>query len=239
MEKKSHYEQAGVAMTCRSYAEYVSMFALEEEILRGKRVLDVAGGASSFTTEARRRGIEAEAADPLYIKSLEEIAKQGKQEIIVSTAKLAGLQHIYNWDYYGNIERHQAGREQSLALFLEDYANEGSDSRYHASMLPELPFLEGTFSLTLCSHFLFLYEEQFDVVFHLAALRELLRVCEAGGEVRVYPIMNFRTERYSGMEELVKALEEDGNQVEFLESKLPFLPNSDRLLCIRKAFLRK
>jgi 16S rRNA G966 N2-methylase RsmD len=234
MEKKIFYEQAGVAMTCRSYDEYVSMFGLEEEKLQGKRVLDVAGGASSFTAEARSRGIKAEAVDPLYTKSLEEMAEHGKQEIIVSTAKLASLQHLYNWDYYGNLERHQSNREQSLALFLEDYASEGSASRYHGSMLPELPFIEGTYCVVLCSHFLFLYEEQFDFVFHLAALKELLRVCEAGGEVRVYPLLNLRTERYSSMEKLVRALEEEGNQVEFLESKLPFLSNSDRLLRIRK-----
>ena len=50
-------------------AEYEKMFMLQFEDLVGKRVLDVAGGASSFTTEARQRGIHAEAVDPLYAKS--------------------------------------------------------------------------------------------------------------------------------------------------------------------------
>jgi hypothetical protein len=234
MERQSFYQQAGVAMTCRSYEEYAKMFELEAHKLQGRRVLDVAGGASCFTAEARSKGILAEAADPMYVKSPTDIAEHGKKEIEVSTAKLAGLQHMYNWDYYGSIDRHQAGRERSLSLFLEDYAQADAASRYHAGVLPELPFQEGTFSMVLCSHFLFLYEEQFDYTFHLAALRELLRVCEAGGEVRIYPLLNFRSQPYSGMDQLVYALKEEGVDVRFSSSNLPFLPNSSDFLQLAK-----
>lgn len=69
MEQKRIYEQIGVAMTSRSYIEYERMFVLNTEALKGKSVLDVAGGASSFTAEARKKGIFAEAADPMYHQS--------------------------------------------------------------------------------------------------------------------------------------------------------------------------
>jgi SAM-dependent methyltransferase len=234
MELKSFYQQAGVAMTCRSYEEYVKMFDLDNMQLLGKRVLDVSGGASSFTAEAVLKGILAEASDPLYMKSAEELGSHGKEEIKVSTAKLAGLLHLYNWDFYGTIERHQAGRERSLNLFLEDFTRADSAARYHTGSLPELPFKEESFSLVLCSHFLFLYEEQFDYAFHLAALRELLRVCKKGGEVRIYPLLNFRTEPYGRLDDLLRVLEERGAAVQLLESQLPFIPNSKQFLQITK-----
>jgi hypothetical protein len=234
MERKSFYQQAGVAMTCRSYEEYVKMFDLDGLQLQGKRVLDVSGGASSFTAEADLRGILAEASDPLYVMPAKEIGENGKEEIKVSTAKLAGLQHLYNWDYYGSIERHRAGRERSLGLFLEDYSRPDSKARYHTGSLPELPFTEGSFSLVLCSHFLFLYEEQFDFAFHLAALKELLRICTKGGEVRIYPLVNFRTELYRGLPELLRTLEELGAAVQLLDTKLPFIPKSEQFLQIIK-----
>jgi SAM-dependent methyltransferase len=234
MKIKSFYQQAGVAMTCRSYEEYVKMFDLDGLQLKGKRVLDVSGGASSFTAEADLRGILAEATDPLYVMSAKEIGVYGMEEIKVSSSKLAGLQHLYNWDYYGSIERHRAGRERSLGLFLEDYSRPDSKARYHTGSLPGLPFEEGTFSLVLCSHFLFLYEEQFDYAFHLAALKELLRICKKGGEVRIYPLLNFRTEPYGRLYELLRALEEEGAAVQLLKSKLPFIPNSEQFLQITK-----
>jgi SAM-dependent methyltransferase len=234
MGMKSFYQQSGVAMTCRSYEEYVSMFDLDGLQLQGKRVLDVSGGASSFTAEAALRGILTEASDPLYVMSPKEIGVHGMEEIKLSSSKLAGLQHLYNWDYYVSIERHQAGRERSLGLFLENYSSTDSRARYHTGSLPELPFKEGTFSLVLCSHFLFLYEEQFDYAFHLAALKELLRICKKGGEARIYPLLNFRTEPYGRLDELLRALEEEGADVQLLDSKLPFLPNSKQFLQIIK-----
>jgi ubiquinone/menaquinone biosynthesis C-methylase UbiE len=137
-------------------------------------------------------------------------------------------------DYYGSIERHRAGRERSLGLFLKDYSCPDSKARYHSGSLPELPFREGSFSLVLCSHFLFLYEEQFDYAFHLAALKELLRICKKGGEARIYPLLNFRTELYGRLPELMRALEEEGAAVTLLDTKLPFIPNSKQFLQIAK-----
>ncbi|MBP1989279.1 class I SAM-dependent methyltransferase [Paenibacillus eucommiae] len=234
IEKLNFYEQSGVAMTCRTFEEYVSMFALKPHLYQGERVLDVAGGASSFTAEACSRGILAEAVDPMYIKSVEQIQEHGVQEIKVSTAKLRDLQHLYNWEYYGDIAQHQAGREKSLKLFLDDYAREDAALRYHRGRLPELPFEEGMFALVLCSHFLFLYEEQFDFAFHLEAVGELLRICKSGGEVLIYPLLNFRTEQYSRLDELLETLQQDGNLVELVTTELPFLPNSKYFMKIRK-----
>lgn len=234
MEQKRVYEQVGVAMTSRSYAEYEKMFMLQTENLRGKRVLDVAGGASSFTTEARSLGIFSEAVDPLYEKSAEAIAEHGLQEIELVAAKMEKLQDVYDWTYYGSAQKHRAGRVRSLKLFVEDFSSKDAASKYHAAFLPALPFEDACFDLVLCSHFLFLYEEQFDFKFHQEAVRDLLRVCKPGGEVRIYPLLNFQTTAYSKLSDLISGLTIEGYFVEKREARLPFLPNSHQYLCIIK-----
>ena len=65
-KRRPEYPQTGVAVSCRSYREYMAMFALTEADLRRGAALDVAGGASSFTAALHARGIEAFAADPFY-----------------------------------------------------------------------------------------------------------------------------------------------------------------------------
>ncbi|KRE48235.1 methyltransferase domain-containing protein [Paenibacillus sp. Soil724D2] len=234
MEQKRVYEQVGVAMTSRSYAEYEKMFMLQSDNLMGKRVLDVAGGASSFTAETRQLGILSEAVDPLYEKSAEAIAEHGLQEIEIVAAKMEKLVDVYDWTYYGSVDKHKAGRVKGLKQFLNDFSSKDAASRYHAACLPSLPLAEASFDLVLCSHFLFLYEEQFDYAFHRAAVKELLRVCKLGGELRIYPLLNFRQAEYSKLSELINELTNEGYLVQKREAGLPFLPNSHQYLCIFK-----
>ncbi|WP_063867813.1 class I SAM-dependent methyltransferase [Paenibacillus sp. Soil766] len=234
MEQKQVYEQVGVAMTSRSYVEYEKMFMLQTADLIGKRVLDVAGGASSFTSEASRLGIYAEAVDPLYANSPSAISAHGMQEIELVAMKMAKLVDVYDWTFYGSVEQHRAGRIQALQRFVEDFSNVEGSTRYHTAALPSLPFEAESFDLVMCSHFLFLYEEQFDYAFHVGAVRELLRVCKPGGEVRIYPLMSFRTEEYSYLPELINEFELAGFNVQKREASLPFLPNSHQFLSIKK-----
>ncbi|MGQ7889418.1 class I SAM-dependent methyltransferase [Paenibacillus sp. WC2504] len=234
MEQKRIYEQVGVAMTSRSYAEYEKMFLLQSEHLQGKRVLDVAGGASSFTTEARQLGILAEAVDPLYEKSSVEIDQHGRQEIGLVAAKMEKLQDVYDWSFYGSLQNHTAGRIRGLERFVEDFSSRDGMVRYHVACLPVLPFEQDSFDLVLCSHFLFLYEEQFDYAFHLKAVRELLRVAKPGVEVKIYPLLSFRTEEYGRLSDLINELTNEGHLVEKREASLPFLPNSHQYLSIIK-----
>nr|WP_064745664.1 methyltransferase domain-containing protein [Paenibacillus sp. UNC451MF] len=231
---KRHYEQVGVAMTCRSFAEYERMFALEPSILQEGRILDVASGASSFVAEANARGYSAQAADPLYSMDAASIQEHGEREIEVSTQKLNGIKEVYDWSYYGDLERHRGLREQSIQRFVEDFKRSEGTDIYRAARLPELPFESDTFSLVLCSHFLFLYQEQFDEEFHLRAIRELLRVCRKGGRVLIYPLFSLRWDRYPNLDSLLTALESDGVMAEMGTSELVFIPGSKEFLSLKK-----
>jgi len=232
----SFYTQQGVAVTCRSFREYEAMFALGEAAIRRGPILDVAGGASSFAAEARARGAAVVAADPRYAKDADALYAEGALEIAASTAKLERAKERFDWSYYGSLEAHRANREASLERFAADYRAEAAagSGAYVGAALPSLPFEDDAFALVLCSHFLFLYEEQFSYAFHREALQELYRVARPGGELRVYPLYTLRHERYPALDELIRSFEAEGAQAELLPSRLAFIPGSTRLLRIRK-----
>ncbi|MNR02762.1 Methyltransferase domain protein [compost metagenome] len=168
------------------------------------------------------------------MKSPNAIEEHGRQEIELVAAKMAKLTDVYDWTFYGSVEQHRAGRLEALQRFIDDYSSSEGAARYHTASLPSLPFQAESFDLVMCSHFLFLYEEQFDYAFHLSALRELLRVCKRGGEVRVYPLLNFRTVEYTRLQDLIVEIEKEGFSVQRREASLPFLPNSHQFLSIKK-----
>ncbi|WP_168119361.1 methyltransferase domain-containing protein [Paenibacillus sp. HB172176] len=230
----SRYEQIGVAMTCRSFDEYCKMFDLLEEDLDRGKILDVAGGSSSFVAEARRRGYEASAADPRYEGDIANWIREASDEIETSTNKLDALQEHFDWSYYGSIHHHRAGRERSLGLFA-DHVND-CDGRlcYQGGRLPQLPYEDDSFSLVLCSHFLFLYADQFDFDFHLDAVSELMRVCKPGGQIRIYPLLSLGWKPYPQLEELIEHIRASDAEATLMPSKLPFIPGSQSYLRINR-----
>ncbi len=76
-----------------------------------------------------------------------------------------------------------ATRLAAMENFLADYEAGKAAGRYIEGVLPSLPFADDSFDLALCSHLLFLYSEQLDADFHIAAVRELLRVAR---DVRIF-----------------------------------------------------
>lgn len=206
MSKTEDYEQLGVAMTCRSFKEYEKMFSLDEQLLKSGRILDVASGASSFVAELSKRGYDAIAVDPLYRLTLEEMTTHGENEIEIANKKLANAEHLFVWDSYESLESHYQIRLNSFQQFLESYKRNNIKEKYITAALPSLPFEDETFSLIICNHFLFLYQEQFDYDFHLNAINELLRITKKDGVIRIYPLVGFKNEMYPYLDKLTEIL---------------------------------
>ncbi|MFC5531984.1 class I SAM-dependent methyltransferase [Cohnella yongneupensis] len=227
------YPQTGVASTCRAYREYEAMFRLEEGDLRAGTVLDVAGGASSFTAHLRTLGIEAFAVDPFYEGVTEQVIADAEKEIEVSSAKIAANAASFDWSFYGSPEQHRQLREQSLQRFAADFRMEGGRKRYISAALPNLPFADDTFSLVVCSHFLFLYADSFDERFHAAAIDEILRVLKPGGQLRIYPLVSLKWEEISYLDRLIDGVSGKARAT-LISTGLPFTPRPSSLLRLVK-----
>lgn len=82
-------------------------------------------------------------------------------------------------------------RRNALNGFLADFDEGLEQGRYRVGELPSLEFGDAEFDLALCSHFLFLYSDQFSEEFHMQSVLELLRVAR---EVRIFPLLNLAQE---------------------------------------------
>jgi hypothetical protein len=65
-----------VVLLGRTFEEYRRYFLLEPHELDRERVLDVAGGVSSFCAKANNLGIKVTAFDPIYSLSREKISER-------------------------------------------------------------------------------------------------------------------------------------------------------------------
>ena len=69
-------------------------------------------------------------------------------------------------------------RMTSMECFLDDYNVGRKCGRYLAVELPSLPFQDQAFQLALCSHFLFLYSDQFSLEFHVNSMGGAVPCCQ-------------------------------------------------------------
>ena len=168
----------------RSFEEYVGMFALTERDLK-LRILDCAAGPSSFCAQMTACGGTVVACDPIYEFSAEQIRLRVAEVRDDMIAQVRGQMGQFVWNCIRSPQHLEEMRMGAMERFLEDFAGDAKRERYRVMSLPKLEFADGEFEVALCSHFLFLYSDWLDEAFHLASLRELLRVAK---EVRIFPV---------------------------------------------------
>ncbi|HNR25591.1 MAG TPA: class I SAM-dependent methyltransferase [Methanobacteriaceae archaeon] len=186
----------------RSYQEYLSMFNLDHDFLKDRRVLDCAAGASSFTAWACDNGINATATDVLYGMDLEQLRETFIHDFSTLLQVHSGLDQKVDWGFFQNSEEMIEDRLKTCNNFITHY--EKHPERYVQGQLPHLPFTDGHFDLALSSHLLFLYDDRLDYLFHTESIQEMLRVAE---EVRIYPIVSLSG--YGNRSPYVKRIMED------------------------------
>jgi hypothetical protein len=169
----------------RTFEEYLAMFALSEANL-ATRILGCGDGPASFNAIATEKGFNVVSADPLYQFSDLEIRARIAQTAVTVAEQTRRNANEFIWNHFQSVDELVAARMNAMAAFLDDYPNGRAHGRYIDAALPSLPFLDQEFDLALCSHFLFLYSEQFDLAFHVDSLLELSRVAS---NVRVFPLL--------------------------------------------------
>jgi len=195
----------------------------------GKRVMDVAGGVSSFCAEANALGINVTSFDPIYSLPSDKIMERSEPDL-ESVYQAIGSVLTYRWGYYKNPEYMRELRQRASIIFLSDY--KAHPERYVAGELPRLSFADGEFDLTLVSYFLFAYQHQLGYEFHRESMLEIMRVTK--DEARIYPTVTFEAQP----SEYIPMLRSDPTlqHFEFTEIKtdFEFLVNSNFFLRIRR-----
>lgn len=218
MKKHSQLDIDRIAFFGRTYAEYLSMFDLNGSMLKNGPVLDCPSGASSFASEAHQLGIDVTSCDILYNHALEEFFERGKRDIEHVFEKFDEAAHLYVWRYYKNKAEVIALRNKALKLFAEDFPAGFKEKRYIHAELPSLPFPDKTFLLVVSGNFLFLYGNRLDFDFHIACIKELVRVCS--GEVRIFPLVGLDAMPYPYLDDIMSSIGSDGIEAEIV--KVPF-----------------
>ncbi len=225
-------ELPSVSFFGRSLAEYVRFFALDLPALRGRDVLDVAAGPSSFTAEACARRIDAVAVDPRYGDSVAALTAQVASDYAPMFAQMRAKPGLFRFNAFPSFDAAESDRRGAAERFLADYATHYVHNRYVGASLPLLPFFDGTFDLVLCAHLLFVYGRRFDFDWHLAACRELARV--SAGEVRLHPLCGADGRPYPGLARLRRELREAGVASEVRALDYEFFAGANSMLVLRK-----
>lgn len=119
--------------------------------------------------------------------------------------------------------------ERALRLFVADYSQHAQE-RYVPTDYPASTFKDKGFTISLISHFLFLYEDLLDYNFHKRTLRELTRITSK--EIRIFPIVNLRGVRSSYVDRLPN--DNDFHNLRKAISKVnyEFMSNANELLTV-------
>ena len=211
----------------RSLEEYRRMFNLSPADLESK-ILDCAGGPSSFNAEMCSSGRTVVSCDPLYRFSPAEIEKRIEETSVrILNTVLENLDNFV-WREIQSPKRLGELRLRAMKRFLKDLPIGVSENRYRIAELPDLPFSDKQFDLGLCSHFLFTYSSLLNLQFHLDSLRELCRVAR---EVRVFPLVGqFGTGRCAYVSDVLEKLGAEGFRCEVVGVPYEFQKGGNEML---------
>ncbi len=210
----------------RSLDEYVAMFSLSEGDLK-KRILGCGDGPASFNAELTAQGGRVLSVDPIFHFSQEKIRQRIDATYEEVMEQTRNNQHEFIWQYIRTIDELGRIRTAAMNRFLEDYPLGTTEERYREGELPLLPFQDKAFDIALCSHFLFLYSEQFSLEFHLQSLTEL---CRVASEVRVFPLLEFGAKESRHVQGVRDHLGENGYACSIEEVPYEFQKGGNKMM---------
>lgn len=211
----------------RNLDEYIHMFDLSNADLE-KSVLGCGDGPASFNIECNQRGGNVISIDPIYHFSHQEIEKRIAETYDYVMHKTRANQDKFIWDAIQSPDELGRIRMETMQKFLTSYDEGISQGKYIPGELPELPFEDQAFDVALSSHFLFLYSDNLTFEFHVAAIREMLRVA---CEVRIFPLVDLNAQESRYLAEILNVFQEYSPEIR--EVNYEFQRGGNKMLSLR------
>jgi SAM-dependent methyltransferase len=206
------------------------MFDLKEADLKG-RILGCGDGPASFNAELSALGHQVISIDPIYAFSGGAIRARVDETYLSIIGQVKLHPERYVWREFADPDALGATRLEAMEGFLVDYEQGKAEGRYVEGSLPALPFARDSFDLALCSHLLFLYSEQLDADFHMAAVQELLRVAR---DVRIFPLLALNCELSPHLPVVMAWCEAQGHRAEVRPVPYEFQVGGAKMLHLQK-----
>nr|WP_229642624.1 SAM-dependent methyltransferase [Waterburya agarophytonicola] len=213
----------------RSLDEYIKMFDLSLEDLQ-QHILGLGDGPASFNAEGTAKGYNITSIDPIYQFDGVEIKQRFDAVVDNIVDQIIDTPDNWVWSYHKNPQDLKSRRIKALETFLADYQQGKQENRYKTQALPNLDLADQSYDLALCSHFLFLYSEQFDRDFHIAAIEEILRVSQ---EVRIFPLLTLMQKTSPHLDFVVDKFSNLGYSTAIVKVPYEFQPGANKMLVIK------
>lgn len=204
------------------------MFALTDDDLR-KSILGCGDGPASFNAELSLMGGKVVSVDPIYQFTVDQIRSRIYEVYPQIMSQMVKNADNYLWGSIKDVEELGRIRMAAMKQFLSDYNHGLKTGRYQCGALPHLPFANKKFELALCSHFLFLYSDHFDLEQHIQAMLELCRVAT---EVRVYPLISLDGNKSSHLPMVLESLIQKGYKVSCNRVNYQFQKGATEMLVV-------
>jgi hypothetical protein len=195
------------------------------------KIVGCGDGPASFNAEATRRGSAVISCDPIYrfdVDQLRERIASTYDEILEQTRRNAGE---FVWSTIHSVDELGQIRMTAMNDFLHDFPVGRTEGRYVNAELPNLPFVDSSFDLALCSHFLFLYTTQLGDTFHRSAIREMCRVAR---EVRIFPLLALGATPSPLVEPMADEFRRQGVSVSIDDVPYEFQRGGNKMMRIRR-----
>ena len=225
-----HFQLDDIVLIGRTFAEYHRLFGLVNTNADDV-ILDAASGVSSFCAEANARGYHVTASDRIYQFDADIIAAKCQADLESVMAQLPSVADMYVWETIPDIPTLKTERQKAYRAFIDDFRARGH-SRYVPTTYPQSSFAANQFTLTLVSHFLFLYDDHLDYDFHQATLRELLRITSR--EIRLFPLVNLHYRRSPFVQRFMDDPDFAACRFEIVNVDYEFLKGGNEMLVIGK-----
>ena len=191
-----------VVPSVKSFDEYIKMFDLSSEDLQ-QRIVAIPGGPSSFNAEGTKAGFNITSICPGYRCSDTELREIINRYLPDNVDGVIANPQNWVWSYHTSPQALKENCFKAVEMFFDDYEPGKKDGRYlhldihhqdiHHQDVLCLDVPDRCFDLALSSHFLFYHSDRCDLGFvgldldyHLAAIKEMLRVSK---EVRIFPLL--------------------------------------------------